>query len=124
MIPGVFVALCLKYDVHMTILRKFKDAVHEFNFEDVNTRYFKWCMVGYGLGIMATFSAMIVFDHAQPALLFLVPGCTFSVVLCALKHKEIKALFEYSEDHVKEEVQEHKEGEHATTTETEPKKVK
>lgn len=118
-IPGVFVALCLKYDVHMTILRKFKDAVHEFNFESVNTRYFKWCMVGYGLGIMATFSAMIIFDHAQPALLFLVPGCTFSVVLCALKHKEIKALFEYSEDHVKEEVNEtHKEGQTATQVES------
>ena len=102
-IPGVFVALCLKYDVQKALLTKFKDSVESFDFNKVKTTYFKWCMGGYALGIIATFNAMVIFNHAQPALLFLVPGCTFSVLLCALKHKEIKALFEYNEEQAKDE---------------------
>lgn len=105
-IPGVFVALCLKYDVQTTILRKFKENVGAFNFKALDTRYFRWCIVGYALGIIATFNAMVIFNHAQPALLFLVPGCTLSVVFCALRYREIKEVFEYDEEHVKEEVQE------------------
>lgn len=102
-IPGVFVALCLKYDVHKTILKKLKDEIKDLDFGAIKTPYFNWCMVGYALGILATFSAMIIFNHAQPALLFLVPGCSFGVLLCAFVRKEINAVFAYSEE-VKEEV--------------------
>jgi len=103
-IPGVFVALCLKYDVHTTILKKFKDNIKELDFSAVKTTYFNWCMVGYALGIVATFNAMVIFNHAQPALLFLVPGCSFSVLLCGLYKKDVKGLLEYSEEEVKEEL--------------------
>lgn len=45
-------------------------------------------MVFYFLGICATFAAMYIFDHPQPALLFLVPCCTLSVGALALIKKE------------------------------------
>ena len=75
-IPGVFVALCLKYDVD----RKIKTAK---KFTDIEISYFAWCFVGYAVGMVTTFIVMVVFDHPQPALLFLVPGCTVSVALKA-----------------------------------------
>jgi len=102
-IPGVFVALCLKYDVQTTILNKLKEHAKDLDFKNIKTTYFKWVLVGYALGIVATFSAMVIFNHAQPALLFLVPGCTGAVLLCALKNKQLKEVFEYSEEEVKEQ---------------------
>ncbi len=42
--------------------------------------YYNTAFIGYVFGIVLTFTAMYVFDHAQPALLFLVPTCTLSVL--------------------------------------------
>ena len=40
--------------------------------------FFMAVLVGYALAILATVVIMIVFDHAQPALLYLVPDkCVF-----------------------------------------------
>lgn len=104
-IPGVFVALCLKYDIHTSVLKQLKEHVKEIDFKQVKTTYFKWVLVGYALGIVATFNAMVIFNHAQPALLFLVPGCTGAVLLCALKNKQLKEVFEYSEEEAKVEAE-------------------
>ena len=41
--------------------------------------YFRASLIGYILGMLCTFGVMEVFGHAQPALLYLVPGkCKFS----------------------------------------------
>lgn len=45
---------------------------------------------------------MVVFKHAQPALLFLVPGCTGAVMIKALISKEFKEIFSYEEEHGRE----------------------
>jgi len=58
-------------------------------------------MVGYAIGIVITFTVMIVFDHAQPALLFLVPCCTLSVVIVAFIHKQLKDVTEYDEENIR-----------------------
>jgi len=42
---------------------------------------------------------MKYFEHAQPALLFLVPGCTFTVLIRALLNGEFKELWKYEETH-------------------------
>jgi len=55
-IPGVFVALCLKYDVD----RRIKNAR---SLNDIPTTYFNWCFVGYTLGMITTFIVMVVADH-------------------------------------------------------------
>jgi len=41
---------------------------------------------------------MIVFEHAQPALLFLVPGCCFSILGLAAVRGELKKVAEYEEN--------------------------
>lgn len=73
-VPGIFIALCLKFDVENCIGKKLK-KISEFSLP-----YFTTSMIGYVVGICATFAAMYIFDHAQPALLFLVPTCTLSVL--------------------------------------------
>jgi len=57
-IPGFYVAMCLRYD-------KTTDNV---------TRVFQWCFVGYCLGLGCTVFVMHVFKAAQPALLYIVPA--------------------------------------------------
>ena len=47
---------------------------------------------------------MIQFNAAQPALLYLVPACLGSSLLCAVVRGELKELFAYSEEEEEEEV--------------------
>lgn len=76
-IPGIFVSICLKYDIDRAIKNKLK------NLTEIKLPYFNICFVGYILGIVATFSALLIFNHAQPALLYLVPTCTLTVLALA-----------------------------------------
>jgi minor histocompatibility antigen H13 len=52
----------------------------------------------------------IVWEAAQPALLYLVPSCLGSSLLCAVVRGELKELFAYSEEE-EEEVKDDDEGE-------------
>ena len=47
-----------------------------------------------------------VWEAAQPALLYLVPACLGSSLLCALIRGELKELFAYSEEEEEEEKEE------------------
>ena len=41
---------------------------------------------------------MFLFDHGQPALLYLVPGCILAVLVCALIKGELGQVLEFSEE--------------------------
>jgi len=56
-IPGIFVALCLKYDFD----RRLKDFK---NCHEVKTPLFNWCFVGYIFGMVVTYGVMIYFKAA------------------------------------------------------------
>jgi len=101
-IPGVLIALCLKYDVDKAILNFRRQGIKEFNYDLISTPLFNWCMGGYALGIALTFWVMIVFNHPQPALLFLVPCCCLAVILYSLKNRELKQVFDYNEDQIRD----------------------
>lgn len=58
-IPGIFVALVLRYDV-----------AHNGG----RPRLFYWAFAGYVAGLGATIVVMNVFEAAQPALLYIVPA--------------------------------------------------
>ncbi|RMZ71319.1 signal peptide peptidase [Pyrenophora seminiperda CCB06] len=60
--------------------------------------YFKAGLVGYVLGMLATLGVMMVWDHAQPALLYLVPGVLGSLWLTALVRGEIGLMWDYTEE--------------------------
>jgi len=60
--------------------------------------YFKASLVGYVLGLLATLGVMMVWNHAQPALLYLVPGVLGSIWLTALVRGELNLMWNYTED--------------------------
>lgn len=53
-IPGIFVAICLKYDFD----RRMKNVKNPHN---VSTPLFNWCFGGYILGIITTYAVMVYF---------------------------------------------------------------
>ncbi len=84
-VPGIFVALCLKFDIDRALLKlKIKTT------DQLKTPYFTVCVIGYFLGIIITFAVMWIFSHPQPALLFLVPTCTLPVIGLSFIRKEFK----------------------------------
>ncbi|KAK8075074.1 hypothetical protein PG997_009737 [Apiospora hydei] len=60
--------------------------------------YFHAAMTGYLLGMMVTLMMLLVFKHAQPALLYLVPGVVFAVWITGLFRGELHEMWIYTED--------------------------
>lgn len=98
-IPGFFLALLLRFDAHRASLGVFPTDVHA----SFPKPYFHSTLLGYVLGLSTTLYVMIVFNAAQPALLYLVPACLGSSLLCAVVRGELKDLLEYSEEEEEEE---------------------
>lgn len=126
-IPGFFLALLLRFDAHVADLPCFPTDVHA----PFPKPYFHSALLGYVIGLATTLYVMIgerlsvclssilfyfivqskasssscskVFEAAQPALLYLVPACLGSSLLCAAVRGELKELFEYSEEEEEEE---------------------
>ena len=69
-------------------------------------------------------SVSIVFQAAQPALLYLVPACLGSSLLCAVVRGELKELFDYSEEEEEQEEDKKEEDEKKTEGEEEKKETK
>lgn len=65
--------------------------------------YFTASIVGYVLGLFATLGVMMIWNHAQPALLYLVPGVLGSLWLTALVRGELKLMWEYTEEIAEDE---------------------
>uniref|UniRef100_A0A131XH53 Putative signal peptide peptidase n=1 Tax=Hyalomma excavatum TaxID=257692 RepID=A0A131XH53_9ACAR len=82
-IPGIFIALLLRFDSSLNRQRNL---------------YFVSSFVAYVLGLALTIFIMVYFNHAQPALLYLVPACTGVPLTVALLMGDITAMFKY-EDH-------------------------
>lgn len=98
-IPGFFLALLLRFDAHLANLPVFPTNVHA----SFPKPYFHSALLGYVIGLCTTLYVMIVWNAAQPALLYLVPACLSSSLLCAVARGELKELFEYSEEEEEEE---------------------
>ncbi|OJD29882.1 signal peptide peptidase [Diplodia corticola] len=67
--------------------------------------YFTATMIGYVVGMLATLVVMQVAKHAQPALLYLVPGVLIACWGTALVRGEVKEMQEFSEAFEEEEEQ-------------------
>eukprot|EP00357_Protocruzia_adherens_P023120 CAMPEP_0115013102 /NCGR_PEP_ID=MMETSP0216-20121206/25184_1 /TAXON_ID=223996 /ORGANISM="Protocruzia adherens, Strain Boccale" /LENGTH=375 /DNA_ID=CAMNT_0002382389 /DNA_START=100 /DNA_END=1227 /DNA_ORIENTATION=+ len=107
-IPGVFVALCLRYDAFRSIKLKLIQTV-ENGYSQFPKAFYYSCLSGYFFGLVATMVAMLVFNAAQPALLYLVPGCLIRVFLCAAFKHDIKGAYEYQEQGEEEKKKEEEE---------------
>ena len=65
--------------------------------------YLTASMAGYVIGMVATLFAMHMSDHAQPALLYLVPGVLISLFLTAAFRSELGLMWGYSEANTENE---------------------
>merc|ERR1712087_387765 len=93
-IPGFLLALLLRFDAHIANVPYFPTDVNA----SFPKPYFHSTLFGYIIGLATTLYVMIVFEAAQPALLYLVPACLGSSLLCAVLRKELKSLLDYSEE--------------------------
>ena len=112
-IPGIFVALLLRFDEHMC---KLSDAAASASKEDTQSAvvirrsetykkrlYFAAGMIGYLIGIASTLVVMLVFEAAQPALLYIVPSVITVPLVTAALHKEIGMLLSFTEGEAPQE---------------------
>mmetsp|Transcript_17461 Transcript_17461/g.38013 ORF Transcript_17461/g.38013 Transcript_17461/m.38013 type:complete len:386 (-) Transcript_17461:405-1562(-) len=81
-VPGIFVAILLRFDNQRANKGK---------------AYFYYGMVGYVLGLATTIIVMNLFNAAQPALLYIVPGVLGAVGVRSLLYKETDELLAYDE---------------------------
>ncbi|XBI43765.1 hypothetical protein VPH35_108496 [Triticum aestivum] len=81
-IPGIFVALALRFDVSRGIKSR---------------GYFNSAFLGYTAGLTVTIVVMNWFRAAQPALLYIVPGVIGFVAVHCLWNGEVKPLLEFTE---------------------------
>ena len=98
-IPGIYVALMLRFDIYL--YRKAKKDISKFGFK--NMKYFLVTFIFYNIGIITTLCSMYFFNHAQPALLYLVPCTLISSTFTALINKEIKKLWNFNEEKLAKE---------------------
>lgn len=92
-IPGIFVALLLRFDQKQAdeAGRALKKTCFNFTF------------AGYVLGLATTVYIMVVFEAAQPALLYLVPGCIGMSCLAGLLQGSFSQMWNYTEHDEQEE---------------------
>ena len=98
-IPGIYVALMLRFDIYL--YKKAKKDIAKFGFK--NMKYFLVTFIFYNIGIVVTLCSMYFFNHAQPALLYLVPCTLISSTFTALINGDIKTLWKFNEEKIEEE---------------------
>ncbi|KAL1942090.1 hypothetical protein VTO73DRAFT_6620 [Trametes versicolor] len=89
-IPGMFVAMALRYDYHKAAQRQSTGSVSKV--------YFFATLVAYASGLFTTMAVMHVFKKAQPALLYLSPACILSFVLTALARGEFTEAWAWTDE--------------------------
>jgi minor histocompatibility antigen H13 len=124
-IPGMMVALALRFDLYLYYLRRSKrdgDKVEKPTYAPVTggwgerfwvgrsaagsdlqakafpKTYFKAGLVGYASGMVVTLLVMQIAEHAQPALLYLVPGVLTSLWGTAALKGDLKLMWDFTED--------------------------
>jgi len=102
--PGIFCAILLRFDFHQALEKtghgnaatklqsKLRDTLA---FEKP---YFNACVFAYVAGLIFTVFVMHHFQHAQPALLYLVPACIGSALVTGVARGELGALLAFSEE--------------------------
>ncbi|KAH8498758.1 hypothetical protein H0E87_017619 [Populus deltoides] len=80
-IPGIFVALALRFDVS----------------RGKESQYFKSAFLGYTAGVVLTIIVMNWFQAAQPALLYIVPAAIGFLAAHVVWNGEVKPLMEFDE---------------------------
>jgi minor histocompatibility antigen H13 len=114
-IPGIFMSFCLRFDVLKSLskgtLEGLIDAERKGRVDNGKTMqyiitkgneapkiYFTSVIVGYLIAIITTVIIMFYFNHGQPALLYLVPGCILAIAITAVVKGEFKEVVDFVEE--------------------------
>lgn len=89
-VPGAFISLLLKFDVD-----SYLKAFPKCKIENIRTPFFWYNLIFYFSGIVVTYVFMQWFNHAQPALLYLVPAATIGLVIPALQRGGYQEIYDY-----------------------------
>jgi minor histocompatibility antigen H13 len=127
-LPGIMIAIALRFDLYLHYLHKqtkssstpneatkakYEEAAGQWGERFWASRskeitaadgarfpkpYFKASLVGYVVSMVVTICVMRVWNHAQPALLYLVPGVLIALWGTAFVRGERRLMWEYTED--------------------------
>jgi len=120
-IPGLFVALMLRFDYVLQQREREKAGKKKSKTPSIKI-YFWWQMFGYFIGLTTTVLSMYYFKAAQPALLYLVPTALISSLGLAVYRNEFWPLVQFDEEKEKEKEEQKKTeqgNENATNTQHE-----
>ncbi|RNF02506.1 signal peptide protein peptidase, partial [Trypanosoma conorhini] len=84
-VPGFFIAQTL---------------IFSLEYVKRGTFYFNVALVAYTMSLVNTMAVMLIFEHGQPALLFIVPWLLITFLASAALKGDLKAVFVYTSDAV------------------------
>jgi len=93
-LPGVFVALLLRFDASRA---KLELGTIDHSSTAFPKPIFNFTVFCYALGLWATVLVIHIFKHPQPALLYLVPACLIASVVAGLMNGCMKELYDFDE---------------------------
>lgn len=102
-LPGIYIALLLRYDVKLC----FADISNIINYDkykvDIrNVSTFVFAVVCYCISLCVCLLIMFYFEHAQPALLYIVPGIILPVVFMTFVRGDFWRLWAFEEEDEKD----------------------
>lgn len=99
-VPGIVMSMCLRYDA----TKAFKEADYQSTdiFKSFPKTYFYSVLVWYNAGLLTTGLVMFYFNHAQPALLYLCPAVSLSIITTAFFKGEFSKVMSYDESELLE----------------------
>ena len=95
-VPGSYVALCLRFDLYKHHQGPKRFAFHHLN--PYSKVYFWTSLFGYALGLVITVVVLQWFGTGQPALLYIVPCVLSSVLVMGAIRGDIIQLWSYTEE--------------------------
>ncbi|PWN21101.1 peptidase A22B, signal peptide peptidase, partial [Microstroma glucosiphilum] len=105
-IPGIFVALSLRFDQHLYLSTLSDSKLATFTRRDASfpKPYFTATLTAYIVGLITTMAVMHTFQAAQPALLYLSPACVGAVTLKSLQRSEWKRVWAWQDEEEEKQV--------------------
>ncbi|KAL9650633.1 hypothetical protein ABK040_016350 [Willaertia magna] len=111
-IPGIFVALMLRFDYYLYKKKKEENALNENTNVKKSIRfdksYFWSTFISYVIGLVLTVTVLHIFRHGQPALLYIVPCVLIGSLGCAVVKGDASKLFGYHDNQLFENQVENK----------------
>lgn len=100
-LPGIFISLCLKYDIWKWHLQNVDSEFHLLNFRRYIGKYFIASLIGYVSGLLLCMVSLTVYKVAQPALLYIVPMVLLTVISLAWFNDDLKEFWLFQYDTIK-----------------------